>query len=214
MNPLSMRHFILIKRRSRLNVQPAALLLKEILNRNSGEPPGFITASGDRKICRTKPQNTFISNTINKNHPPFTPPARPWRGKGDSFHFPPPRERRNSPGGSTPPPMTRNLHSQNRAARTCGAPLRRQPAGKRRFRLPSFHQKRRLPTEPGKAAQPLLKRRIKAGKRRPCPEGTWRSGASAGRRRPHPPSRAPERPSSRWKPSFLPRPSEPLHGRP
>lgn len=89
MNPLSMRHFILIKRRSRLNVQPAALLLKEILNRNSGEPPGFITASGDRKICRTKPQNTFICNTINKNNPPFTPPARPWRGKGDSFHFPP-----------------------------------------------------------------------------------------------------------------------------
>lgn len=150
MKPLSMRHFILIKRRSRLNVQPAALLLKEILNRNSGKPPGFRTASGDRKICRTKPQNTFISNTINKNRTPFIPPARPWREKGDSFHFPSPRERRNSPGGSTPPPMTRNLHSRNRAARTCGAPFRRQPAGKRRFRLPSFHQKRRLPTGTGK----------------------------------------------------------------
>lgn len=146
--------------------------------------------------------------------PPFHPSGPAMEGKRDSFHFPPPRERRNSPGGSAPPPMTRNLHSRNRAARTCGAPLRRQPAGKRRFRLPSFHQKRRLPTEPGKAARPLLKRRIKAGKRLPCPEGTWRSGASAGRRRPHPPSRAPERPSSRWKPSFLPRPSEPLHGRP
>lgn len=82
MKPLSMRHFILIKRHSRLNGQPSAPLLKEILNRNSGEPPGFRTASGDRKTCRTKPQNTFISNTINKNRTPFTPPARPWRGKG------------------------------------------------------------------------------------------------------------------------------------
>ena len=55
---------------------------------------------------------------------------------------------------------------------------------------------------------------IKGGKQPPCPEGTWRSDASEGRRRPHPPSQAPEQPFSRWTPSFLPRPSKPLHGRP
>ena len=76
------------------------------------------------------------------------------------------------------------------------------------------HKKRRLPTKPGKTAFPLLKRKIKGGKQPPCPEGTWRSDASEGRRRPHPPSQAPEQPFSRWTPSFLPKPSKPLHGRP
>lgn len=118
MKPLSMRHFILIKRRSRLNGQHAAPLLKEILNRNSGEPPGFRTASGDRKTCRTKPQNTFICNTINKNDFPFTPPARPWRGKG-TLPFPPaprtpeqPRRFRASPNdtkSSFPEPGRANM---------------------------------------------------------------------------------------------------------
>ena len=44
MKPLSMRHFILIKRRRRLNGQSSIPLLKEILNRNSGGPPGFKAA--------------------------------------------------------------------------------------------------------------------------------------------------------------------------
>ena len=85
---------------------------------------------------------------------------------------------------------------------------------KRSFRLPSSHKKCRLSTKPGKTAFTLLERKIKGGKQPPCPEGTWRSDASEGRRRPHPPSQAPEQPFSRWTPSFLPRPSKPLHERP
>lgn len=214
MKPLSMRHFILIKRRIRLNGQPAAPLLKEIPNGNSGRSSGLQSRLRKQENLPQQTSKHFYFQHNKQAYHLFYPSGPAMRGKTDLPHFPPPREHRNSHGGSAPPPMTHNLHSRNQAACTCSAPPRQPPAGKRRFRLPSFHQKRRLSTEPGKAACSLLKRIIKAGKRRPCPEGTWRSGASAGRRRPRPPSQAPERPSSRWKPSFRPRPSEPLPGRP
>lgn len=81
---------------------------------------------------------------------------------------------------------------------------------------PSFisSKKRRLSRQSGKAACSCGNGEVTAGKQRPCPEGTWRSDASAGRRRPRPLSQDPGQPSSRWKPSFHPRPSGPLHGRP
>lgn len=214
MKPLSMRHFILIKRRIRLNGQPAAPLLKEIPNGNSGRPSGLRGRLRKQENMPHQTSKHFYFQHNKQAYHLFYPSGPVMKGKTGLPHFTPSRERRNSHGSSASLPMTQNLHSRNRAARTCTAPPRHPPAGKRRFRLPSFHQKRRLSAEPGKAACPLLKRRIKAGKRRPCPEGTWRSGASAGRRRPRPPSRAPERPSSRWKPSFPPKPSGPLHGRP
>lgn len=192
---------------------------RKSLTGTPGLPPGFRAISGNRgpreTASRPQHQNTFIFNILNKLSPPFLPPGRPWRGKTGLPPFLAPGVRRRRHGCSAFPSMTQNLHSRNPTARTRSAPLRHHPPqGKEDSAFPLFHQKRRPSTEPGKAAFSLLKRRIKAGKRRPCPEGTWRSGASAGRRRPRPPLRDPERPSSRWKLSFLPRPSAPLRERP
>lgn len=151
----------------------------------------------------------------NKQEPPPLSPPRPGHG-GEKGFFPFP------PAPRTPEQPRRFRASPNDTKSSFTEPgranmQRSSPAPTRRKKKipPSFIPSKTPPSHgTGKGDAPLLKRRIKAGKRRPCPEGTWRSGASAGRRRPHPPSRAPERPSSRWKPSFLPRPSEPLHGPP
>ena len=213
MKPLSMRHFILIKRRRRLNGQSSIPLLKEILNRNSGGPPGFKAAFLKQKTHFACYQiYSFPARYTNTSSLPFLRAGHEEEKQALSFAC-----RRAHTGAATAvPPFLNDTKSSfaEPAARRLGIFLRRDVAGKRRCSPISFHQKRRLSVKPGKAARPLLKRKIKAGKRRPCPGGTWRSGASAGRRRPRPPSQDPERPFSRWKPSFPPRPSGPLHGRP
>lgn len=214
MKPLSMRHFILIKSRCRLNGQPAVPFLKEILNGNSGRPSGLQSRLPKQENMLRQTSKHFYFQHHKQEPYPFHPSGPAMEGENGLPPFPSAPRTPEQPRRFRASPNDTQSSFTEPGPCTCSAPPRQPPAGKSRFRLPSFHQKRRLSAEPGKTACPLLKRRIKAGKRRPCPEGTWRSGASAGKRRPHPPSQDPERLSSRWKPSFPPRPSGPLHGRP
>lgn len=88
MKPLSMRHFILIKSRCRLNGQPAVPFLKEILNGNSGRPSGLQSRlpKQENMLCQTSKHFYFQHN---KQAPhPFHPSAPAMEGENGLPPFP------------------------------------------------------------------------------------------------------------------------------
>lgn len=136
MKLLSMRHSILIKRRSRLNGQSAIPLLKEIPDRNSG------FASGLRSRFR-KQENTphealkliYFQHTI-QTPTPFHPSGAVMEGKTDLLHQLPPCVLRSSHGCSTLPSMTQNLPSWDQPSGHAAFPPR-HPRWKKKI-PPSF----------------------------------------------------------------------------
>lgn len=88
MKPLSMRHFILIKSRCRLNGQPAVPFLKKILSRNSGRPSGLQSRLPKQENMPRQTSKHFYFQHNKQAPHPFHPSGPAMEGENGLPPFP------------------------------------------------------------------------------------------------------------------------------